>query len=715
MSVITSLWWPDDRIQATLSSEYIFNHLPSNVLHRLVTPLPWGEGLTSETYLEWILDKAGRLFLILVDIGIPERIFALVEESLDDSDLPIAAHSVGRLHLSPDTEDPALDSKFFLAQWRFVVRGISEGEHVKYTENEGVPVELLRTGTALARDGVERVALAGAVCRVYLRTQVTVGGPPHFFEEEEVLEEVRSLKRLSHEHVYSIYGSYFVDNTVCILFTGIYERTLLSFLTDVPQQFKRLPKERRREILLNWPHCLANGLSWLHAHSQVHGGIRPSNIFVDADFRIFLGQFEALDTLLPPVKIDDVESYQYGAPERWVRSATVQDTGTSRTALPSGGRTVRKQSSRPSRLSFGILKGSHQTDHEVTDSRPESILSQGTAIRVVSPGSPSRFSFGPSSSSGSSDGSARKRAIPSVRRPIFYTPSITSSNSSGSSNQAPLSPVSLPHAHSHAAVVHTWQSRQTNPEASDIFSLGAVTVDIFTHLCKRKISSFAHHRGAKNRTAGRGGGVADCSFHLDRNMAQVTSWITLLDQDSKKQKSPVFQAVRAMLSMSRAMLCKDPADRPSASQVDHCFSSAVRQLSGVANLHCSSNLHLATKHSMSALLGKKHAESPTHETLDVPSKSATPTPISPSKHLTVHDQSVIDPGGSDSLNPSPSASMANFNFCFDNYQNSDDTDQESVGYTTGSDQPPWLDPDQALSPAAVNDPAWDYSFTRQDT
>ncbi|GMG43596.1 unnamed protein product [Aspergillus oryzae var. brunneus] len=433
MSVTTSLWWPEDRIKATLSSEYVFGQLPSDILHRLVEPLPWGEGLTSETYLDWILSKAGRLFLILVDIGIPDRIFALVDESFDDSDLPIAAHSVNRLHLSLEIEDTSLESKFFLAQWRFIVRGIGEGEHVKYTENEGVPVELLRTGTALVREGVEKVVLAGAVCRVYLRTQVTVGGAPHFFDEDEVLEEIKSMRRLAHDHVYSIYGSYFVDKTVCILFTGVYERTLMSFLTDIPQHFKRLPKAQRREILLNWPHCLANGLSWLHAHGQVHGAIRPSNILVDADYRIFLGQFEALDTLLPPVKVDDVESYQYGAPERWVRSASVQQAGPQKIDLPSGGRTARKQSAHSMKLNLSILKGSHRTEHESLSPRSESMVSQSTAIRVGFPGS--RFSFAASSSSsGSSIGSARKRVISSVKRPILYTPSITSSNSSGSSS-----------------------------------------------------------------------------------------------------------------------------------------------------------------------------------------------------------------------------------------------------------------------------------------
>ncbi|KAF7588476.1 hypothetical protein BBP40_005670 [Aspergillus hancockii] len=692
MSTTTSLWWPEDRIKATLCSEYVFGNLPSNTLHRLVEPLPWGEGLTSETYLDWILSKAGRLFLILVDIDIPERIFALVDESFDDSDLPIAAHSVDRLHLSPEVEDSALENKFFLAQWRFIVRGIGEGEHIKYTENEGVPVEVLRTGTALMREGVEKVVLASAVCRVYLRTQVTIGGAPHFFEEDEVLEEIRSLRRLSHDHVYSIYGSYYVDRTICILFTGVYERTLMSFLADVPQHFKRLPKAQRREILLNWPHCLVNGLSWLHAHNQVHGAIRPSNILVDANYRIFLGHFEALDTLLPPVKVDDVESYQYGAPERWVRSAVVQEKGPDRVALPSGGRTVRKQSTPPTKLNLSLFKGYGRADYESISPRAESIMSQSTAIRVGFPGS--RFSFtASSSSSGSSNGSTRKRVISSVKRPILYTPSITSSNSSrSSSNRASTvtNTAGLPGTSSHAAVFHTWESHQTDPEASDVFSLGAVTLDIFTHLCKRKISAFSHHRGAKNRTAGRGGGVADCSFHLDRNLTQVTSWITLLDHDAKKQKDPIFQAVRPMLAIVRDMLNKEPADRPSAYQIEHHFSVAIRQMSGIANLHCASNLQVHTKKSQSKMHEAVHATSPR---LMVPSVSRSASPNS--QLITGTADFLLDPEGPIGYtpSPSPSPSMAGFNFpdTTATYAEHSDTDQESSEYA-GSDTAPWYDP-----------------------
>ena len=594
MSVLTSVWWPEDRVKTTICPDFVFKHLPPSTLPRLVAPLPWGEGLTSETYLDWILAKAGRLFLILLDIGIPGRIFHLVDESFDDQDLPIAAHSVDRLQLSAQDPNSELDSKFFLAQWRFVVRGIGEGEHVKYTENEGIPIEVLETGTVLVREGVERVVLAGAACKIYLRTQVTIGGAPHFFDEEEVLEEIRSLRRLAHEHVYSIYASYFADNTICILFSGVYERNLMSFLTDTPQSFKKLAKERRREILINWPHCLAHGLSWLHAHGQVHGLIRPSNILIDADFKVFIGQFETLDTLLPPVKVDDVESYQYGPPERWVRSISVQSNGPTSSTLPSGGRSGRKAGERPGGLSLARLKGLHISDPEALSPPPESVASHGTVIHVGQKDPSSRYSMGLSSSSGSSNGSIHRRGI-SIKRPILYTPSITPSSSSGSSEERGsmiFNSVGVPTAHtSGGALVQIWQSRQTDPEASDIFSLGAIFLDILTYLCKRKISAFASHRGAKNRTAGRGGGVADCSFHLDRNIGQVSSWITLLDSDAKKRKDPVFQAVRRMLAMSRGMISRDPGNRPSAFQVEQLFASSIKKTEDKVTLCCTSDLH----------------------------------------------------------------------------------------------------------------------------
>lgn len=661
MSSTTSLWWPPDRVQAALTPEYIVSQLPPSCLPRLVTPLPWGEGLTSESYLDWIVTKAGRLFLILADIGIPERIFALVDASVDDVDLPFSAHSIDRLHLSPDGDNPALDAKFFHAQWCFTVRGIGEGEYVKFTANEGVPIEVQRTDSTLAKEGVEKVVLAGAVCRVYLRTQVTIGAAPHFFEEDEVLEEIRSMRRLAHDHVFSTYASYYsaIDKTVCILFNGHYERTLLSFLTDPPPTFKRLEKAHRRHILVNWPHCLANGLAWLHAHGHPHRGIRPSNILIDADFRIFLGQFEELDTLLPPLKVDDVEAYQYGAPERWQRSAAVQDTQPHQTLLlPSGGRTARRPSMKSTKLNLPKLRGPSNPDD--TTFRSNSVGSQDTAIRITSPRA--RFSFALSStssaSSASSDGSnnntnPRKRILPSIRqRPIFYTPSIASSSSSSGTSARPLSTItttttteqSLNNANNHT-IVQTWHAATATATAPDIFSLAAITLDILTVLCKRKLSSFTHHRGAKNRTAGRGGGVADSSFHLDRNADQVFSWIFTLEKDAEKKRKSDFAVfgvgVLGMLKVTRGMLSRDPGARPLAKDVEGMFGELIKR-AGI-EVHCQPSAPEKFSRSRGA---------PQSEKLDA---------------YAVPGSSSADTSGRDS--PSPPDSMIDFDAaCYGDYQ-----------------------------------------------
>ncbi|KAJ5092889.1 hypothetical protein N7456_008750 [Penicillium angulare] len=604
---IGSLWWPEERIKSTLNTKYIVDQLlPPNV-PRLFDLPKWGEGLTSETYMEYILLKAGRLFLILNEIGIPDRIFALVDESCDDDDLPIAEQNVDRLFLSPHGNNPTLDSKFFHTQWRFVVRGIAEGDHITYTGNEGVPVQVLRT-TGITNDlqgrdeTVDKVVLAGSECRVLMRTQVQVGGAPHFFSSDEVLSEIRSLRKLSHQHIISLYASYFVDDNVCVLFTGAEtERTLHSFLTDEPPSFKRLPKEQRRQTLITWPHCLMSALSWLHIHGHTHGAIRPSNILIDADFHIRLGQYHALDSILAPPRVNDLESYQYSAPERWVRAETpVQPIAVvpTRTHLPSGGRTAQRK--KPSRLALAPL--SENTASSDLPS-PNSSSSKETVIRIGLPGSPSRFSFAFSSSSSSSSSSSNISDIASSSASPSSTPSSkqrstfwskrpktlnTKPSLSSISTTTTMRSPSILSASASAPVPDALTSptrpNSSTPHASDIFSIAAIILDILTHLCKRSNSSFAAHRSARNRSAGRGGGMADASFHLARNAVQVQSWIALLEGDALKRcrrdrgSDRVFWAVPRMLIVLRAMLDAEAVRRPSARRVWKCFGAAIKDV-----------------------------------------------------------------------------------------------------------------------------------------
>ncbi|KAJ5861743.1 uncharacterized protein N7529_009053 [Penicillium soppii] len=621
----TSLWWPEERIKTILDAKYIVSRLRPENIPRLFELPDWGEGLTSETYMEWILLKAGRVFLILEAIGIPDRIFALVDESCDDDDLPVAEHSIDLLRLSPDGEDIALDTRFFHAQWRYLVRGIAEGEHVIYTENEGVPVEAFRTNTNSGIHGrddtVDRVVLAGSVCRVLMRTQVQIGGAPHFFSADEVLAEIRKLRKLSHEHVVSVYASYLKEDSVCVLFTGATaDRNLHSFLTDEPLSFKRLTKEQRRQILITWPHCLASAVSWLHARGHSHGAIRPSNIFVDANFHICLGQFQALDSLLTPPHVNDLEAYNYSAPERWTRTAAPviqKPQPQTPTLQASGGRTKRRQ--KPARLALAPLNESPPSSPEYT--RPDSAASKGTVIRIGLPNSPSRFSLAFSSSSSSaasaasSSGYTEATTTKKHRIPAFWSrrkgpPSITSSTSSSATSTStpsippspspsslhPPSPLSPNPPRSLSPNPFSLPTQTPGPPQSpaDIFSLAAITLDILTTLHKRTLQSFASHRSARNRSAGRGGGMADASFHLPRNAVQIQSWIALLEGDALKRcrrdrRSDVaFWAVPRMLIVVRAMLDCESGKRPLARRVRRCFAAAVERVGGKGPLalHC---------------------------------------------------------------------------------------------------------------------------------
>ncbi|EKV16276.1 Serine/threonine-protein kinase 33 [Penicillium digitatum] len=641
----TSLWWPEERIKSTLDAKYIVSRLRPENIPRLFELPDWGEGLTSETYMEWILTKAGRVFLILNAIGIPDRIFALVDESCDDDDLPIAEHSVDLLHLSPNGEDVALETSFFHAQWRFLVRGITEGDHVVYTENEGVPVEAVHTNTSSGIHGhddtVDRVVLAGSVCRVYLRTQVQVGGAPHFFSSHEVLAEIRNLKSLSHEHLISVFASYLKDDSVSVLFTGgTADRNLHSFLTDEPISFKRLDKEQRRQTLITWPHCLASAVCWLHACGHSHGAIRPSNIFIDANFHICLGQFQALDSLLTPPRVNDLEAYNYSAPERWTRPAAPMQQRSAQpaqTLLQSGGRTKRRQ--RPVRPALAPLNENRPVSADHT--RPSSAASKGTVTRVGRTESPSRFSLAFSSSSSSSGASSAassthtdatamspqpmKQRISSFwSRRTKNTPSAPSilSISTSSSNQSTLAspnfhspdsstlfstpPLSLRHSKSAHSLASSSSTRPTHSTESptdphnpaDIFCLAATTLDILTVLHKRTLTSFSTHRSARNRSAGRGGGIADASFHLAKNAVQVQSWIALLEGDALKRcrrdrrSDRAFWAVPKMLIVIRSMLDFESVKRPLAKRVRRGFADAITRergrgnTDGMGTLHC---------------------------------------------------------------------------------------------------------------------------------
>jgi serine/threonine protein kinase len=691
----TSIWWTDDRIEATVDQAFIISKLTPEERKLLEQSISFGGGLTDDTYLDWILERAKKLFLILVEIGVPDQIFGLVDESYDDADLPITLSAVPDLRLTQDP-DGTLDKKFYKTQFKFLIRNITEGKNVQYTEEETIPVEAvgLKAGIVpLGRDGTDKVRLASSHHEVFARKRVPLNQPPNHVSEDDVLSEIRSLRKFAHQHLASVYASYSHGDSIYVLLTPASEYTLKSFLADTPKHFDNLPKLERREILINWPHCLANGLDWLHSKGVAHGAVRPSNVLIDANFRIFLGQCNAFNITHSSIKADDVETYQYSAPERWKRAATVQTSTAGKVALPSGGRTGRKQSDSKGSANAADSGKNRPTWAPGRPSTSRSSLdtvkpaSTALPLRPTSKSSPTPGTERSSTqyessivSSGSSGATsqplsdsgksltARLRAHTQSSQVPSIATSIATTDTSGDSNavrNALRSPVILAPPEVRTTIVQTWHSTTSNPLSTDIFALGAVISEILTLLCKRGSSAFSRFRSAKNRTAGRGGGLADASFHA--NIGQVLAWLSLLLHDAKKkaakEEGRVFRAVEPMIEILTACLAREPEDRINSRDLEKRLADCVWYSANFGKVHCYKALQaLPPPKVPSASAG---SQSPSYD-LQNPSKSLG-RPTSEDYHLEYASKRAnsVDEGLENALSLGPDSSyssLSSFNF-----------------------------------------------------
>lgn len=538
MPVGPGSWWTEQKVNETVTPAYIHSHLRANEQEILQRSLYFGGDQSNATYLDKIIQSAKRLFLILVAIDVPDQIFGIIDDAFEDDHLPLNESAIPGLRLSiePDT---ALNKRFYRTQFKYLARVLQDGEHIRYADEETVPVigAGLKSAISLNKDGGDIVRLPGSDIffvskRIKLTTTVTEG---------RVLKDIAELKKFSHEHALSFFASYLQSDQLHVLSSPAGEYTLKAFLQDQPKAFEALPKTTRRQKLMNWPHCLANALAWLHDNGGHHGAIRPSNIHVTQSFDVFLGAMEGVGTLFTTTVADDIEAYQYAPPERWKRAVTVQNTGNGKIALPSGGRSGRKPqhdgdaasdpSTRRSESSLDRYadKDGSYTFHPASKSEfgrlrlgtgppPNSQQKQpGGRHRRRPPDAESVDSYGIT------------RARPAYAGEMYRAPSAMSSSSSEGRRRASSDPrrglfVSAPE--SRTAVVQTWRSVQHDSFAADVFTLGAVCMDILTILCKRTFSAFARHRSKNNRNAGRGGGLADASFHA--NLTQVVAWAQVL-------------------------------------------------------------------------------------------------------------------------------------------------------------------------------------------
>lgn len=622
-AALKQLWWTDDRIDAKVTRTFVISKLRGEEREFLDRPLAFGEGLTDDTYMEWILERARRLFLILAEVGVPDQIFGCIDDSWDDDDLPIPLETVADLELTYEN-DESINKKFYNMQFVYLLRELKRGAHIDYGPKEHIPMEYVNTlPPAVSLQHWDRVHLPGRSEKVFVRRKLALvdketGEDSH----DTFLRDVRRAQTLRHEHIAPAWASYTSEHSGYIVSDFVPEHNLRTFIDHrTPTQLMRVPESDRSRLLLEWMHCLADALTFLHQRGSAHTTIRPSNILIDRENRICFADVGSLRTFQLGKKTNKQEVYDYAAPESQIcrepmtvwASATspplsslgafsklrkMSSSGTD-TSSSSGGSS---SSGRSSLRSNSICSGNNAplTPPLSTTGRSNSITSIATTI--------SPRSFSKSSAANSMRNFSRHLAISSPTPPL----SPPSSPPSIARSTAPSSPTSTvrPSIQSVRGVLprpsllnpDSLRDLPTaKPEMSDIFSLACVYLDILTFMLKGRCTDFVKHRAsrtisysvssvsgssARNRTA------VDTSFHADPD--KINAWLAILREEAEKQvreakwgeEQLILRAVPELLRLVKSMMAQNATLRPTALHVRDRIQANLVGEGGVESLCC---------------------------------------------------------------------------------------------------------------------------------
>lgn len=315
-AALQQIWWTEERINEKVTKDFVTSRLQPQERERLTHSVGFGD-LSDDTYIEWIMEKARRLFLILAEIGEADSIFAVVDKSWDDDDLPLQMEDIEQLSLS-NRRDNYANARFHHTQFTFLLRELQDGVHIDYAPNEEVPLEfVMGLPPAVSLQNWSRVHLPKRPKEIYVRRKFALGNAesPNVLESEFIMD-VESAKMVEHEHFARVWASYTAKDTGYVLTNFVGQHTLRTFIDHRnPTQYQKLPKPDRRWLTLNWLHCLADAITTLHQRGFYHSAIRPSNILIDGRNEIAFSDIGSLETFQRDKKPDPTDVYVYSAPE----------------------------------------------------------------------------------------------------------------------------------------------------------------------------------------------------------------------------------------------------------------------------------------------------------------------------------------------------------------------------------------------------------------
>jgi serine/threonine protein kinase len=313
---LQQIWWTEERINEKVTNEFVTSRVRPQERERLTQPVGFGD-LSDDTYIEWIMEKARRLFLVLVEIGEADRIFTVVDKSWDDDDLPLEMDDIEQLSLS-NRRDNHANARFYHTQFTFLLRELHDGIHIDYAPNEEVPLEhIMQLPVAVSLQAWPRVHLPKKPREIYVRRRFPLGDAetPDAFEQDFILD-VESARMVEHEHIAPVWASYTAKGTGYIVTNFVGQHTLRTFIDHRnPAQYQKLDKPDRRWLVLNWLHCLADAIATLHQNGFCHSAIRPSNIIINEQNAIAFSDIGSLETFQKDKRPITMDAYIYGAPE----------------------------------------------------------------------------------------------------------------------------------------------------------------------------------------------------------------------------------------------------------------------------------------------------------------------------------------------------------------------------------------------------------------
>ena len=322
-AALQQIWWTDERINEKVTQDFVTSRLQPRERERLMQPVGFGD-LSDDTYIEWILERARRLFLVLAEIGEADGIFAVVDRSWDDDDLPLEMDDIEQLALS-NRRDEHASARFYSTQFTFLLRELRNGVHIDYASNEEVPLEyVMGLPPAASLQNWSRVHLPNRPKEVYVRRKFALGNAesPTAFESVFMMD-VESARMVEHEHIAPVWASYTAKGTGYVVTNFVGQHTLRTFIDHRdPAQYKKLPKPERKWLVLNWMHCLADAIATLHQNGFCHSAIRPSNIIIDDRNAIAFSDISSLETFQRDKRPDLMDAYVYSAPETQVHPGT---------------------------------------------------------------------------------------------------------------------------------------------------------------------------------------------------------------------------------------------------------------------------------------------------------------------------------------------------------------------------------------------------------